>query len=55
MRPRGLGVDPVYGLLGRLRLDQHGVAVLDIALAGVGGLEVPRRAMDQAHAEPFFQ
>ena len=51
----GFGVDAVDRLLGRFRLDEHGVAVLDIAHAGVGGLEVPRRAVDQAYAESFLQ
>jgi len=43
------------GFLGRFRLDQHGFAVRVEILADLGHREVPRRALDQAHAEALLE
>ncbi len=50
-----LGAHALDQLLRRLGLDAHCRAVPVIGLAQFGDDETPRRALDQAHAEPRLQ
>ena len=53
--PAGLRPHAVDGLLGGVRLHQHGLAVLVVGVPGLGGREMAGGTVDQAHAEPLFQ
>ncbi len=54
-RAAGLGARLFDRLLRRFRFHQHRLAVRVIGLADFGHREVPRRTLDQAHAQPLLQ
>ncbi|MCY1239094.1 hypothetical protein D9M72_518680 [compost metagenome] len=51
----GFGAGALDHVLGGLRLDQHRLAVRVVGLAQFSHGKAARRALDQAHAQPFFQ